>query len=106
MHTLHAAGGSGFAAGVRGLCFYLWTLALSLPLFVTMLVMAPIVMLRDKVRCGYNYSFASQTNATTLTCRCSGRCCATKIGTDGSDDLGGSCIAIRPQVQTADLAFR
>ncbi len=104
MHTLHAAGGSGFAAGVRGLCFYLWTLALSLPLFVTMLVMAPIVMLRDKVRCGYNYSFASQTIATRLMCRCSERCCATKIGADGRANLGGGCIATRPQV--AGLAFR
>lgn len=45
-----SAGKSSFAAGIRGFCFYLWTLTLSLPLFVTMLVMAPFVMLFDKVR--------------------------------------------------------
>mmetsp|Transcript_14175 Transcript_14175/g.42773 ORF Transcript_14175/g.42773 Transcript_14175/m.42773 type:complete len:341 (-) Transcript_14175:1423-2445(-) len=45
-----AKGKSSFAAGIRGFCFYLWTLTLSLPLFVTMLVMAPFVMLFDKVR--------------------------------------------------------
>ena len=38
-------------AGIRGLLFYLWTIALSIPLFVTMLVMTPFVMLFDKVRC-------------------------------------------------------
>ena len=37
-------------AKLRGFCFYLWTLALSIPLFIVMLVMAPFVMLRDKVR--------------------------------------------------------
>ena len=44
------AGGGDTASKIRGLCFYLWTLALSIPLFVVMLVMAPFVMLRDKVR--------------------------------------------------------
>jgi 1-acyl-sn-glycerol-3-phosphate acyltransferase len=42
--------GGDTASKIRGLCFYLWTLALSIPLFVVMLVMAPFVMLRDKVR--------------------------------------------------------
>lgn len=49
MSTSHAGGGDT-ASNIRGLCFYLWTLALSIPLFVVMLVMAPFVMLRDKVR--------------------------------------------------------
>lgn len=49
MFVVHAGGGDT-AAKIRGLCFYLWTLALSVPLFVVMLVMAPFVMLRDRVR--------------------------------------------------------
>ena len=44
------AGGGDTASKLRGFCFYLWTLALSIPLFVVMLAMAPFVMLRDKVR--------------------------------------------------------
>ena len=47
---LFCAGGGDTASKLRGFCFYLWTLALSIPLFVVMLVMAPFVMLRDKVR--------------------------------------------------------
>lgn len=50
MYKVLSAGKSSLAAGIRGFCFYLWTLTLSLPLFVTMLVMAPFVMLFDKVR--------------------------------------------------------
>ncbi|KAK9808655.1 hypothetical protein WJX72_001338 [[Myrmecia] bisecta] len=37
-------------AGIKGLLFYLWTFSLSLPLFVTMLVLAPFVAIFDKHR--------------------------------------------------------
>lgn len=35
---------------VRALLFYVWTLALSVPLFVVMLTLWPVVMLFDKVK--------------------------------------------------------
>jgi hypothetical protein len=38
-------------AKLRALAFFLWSFSLSLPLFVTMLVMAPLVMALDKTRC-------------------------------------------------------
>lgn len=41
---------SDTAAKLRGFGFYLWTILLAIPLFVTMLVMAPFVLLFDKAR--------------------------------------------------------
>lgn len=41
---------SDTAAKLRGLGFYMWTILLAIPLFVTMLVMAPLVLMFDKVR--------------------------------------------------------
>ena len=42
--------GSAFLAKIKGLLFYLFTLALSIPLFISMLVMTPFVLLLDKHR--------------------------------------------------------
>ena len=42
--------GSAFLAKTKGLLFYLFTLALSVPLFISMLVMTPLVLLLDKHR--------------------------------------------------------
>jgi hypothetical protein len=36
---------------MRGLAFFLWSFVLALPLFLTMMVMAPFVMIFDKFRC-------------------------------------------------------
>lgn len=41
----------GFLAKLRALAFFLWSFLLALPLFVSMLLMAPLVMLTDKYRC-------------------------------------------------------
>lgn len=41
---------SSTAAKLRGLGFYLWTILLAVPLFVTMLLMAPFVFLFDRFR--------------------------------------------------------
>lgn len=42
--------GSAFLAKIKGFLFYSFTLLLSVPLFVTMLVMTPFVLLLDKYR--------------------------------------------------------
>ena len=42
--------GSAFLAKIKGFLFYSFTLLLSVPLFVSMLVMTPFVMLFDKYR--------------------------------------------------------
>ena len=43
--------GSAALASARGLLFYLSTFALALPLFVSMLLLAPFVALIDRHRC-------------------------------------------------------
>ena len=43
---------SSFVAGIRGFLFYLCTFALALPLFVVMVVQAPLVYALDKHRWG------------------------------------------------------
>jgi hypothetical protein len=48
--TTPHAGKSSTAAKLRGLGFYLWTILLAVPLFVTMLLMAPFVFLFDRFR--------------------------------------------------------
>ena len=45
-----AAGQNTALAGFRAFLFYSWTLLLSVPLFVIMLVQAPFTLLFDKVR--------------------------------------------------------
>jgi len=42
--------GSAFLAKIKGFLFYTFTLILSVPLFVSMLVMTPFVLLFDKYR--------------------------------------------------------
>ena len=44
------AGQNTTLAGARAFLFYSWTLLLSVPLFVVMLVQAPFTLLFDKVR--------------------------------------------------------
>ncbi len=46
-----AGGLSKFLANVRAICFAAWTFTLAIPLFIIMVVQAPIVMLTDKYRC-------------------------------------------------------
>ncbi len=48
--TSTAPEGSAILAQLKGLMFYLWTLILAVPLFVTMLIMSPFVLLFDKHR--------------------------------------------------------
>lgn len=48
--TSTAPEGSAILAQLKGLMFYLWTLILAIPLFVTMLIMSPFVLLLDKHR--------------------------------------------------------
>ena len=38
-------------AKIRAIMFFAWSFLLSLPLFVTMMVMAPLVLAFDKYRC-------------------------------------------------------
>ena len=42
--------GSAFLAGIKGFLFYTFTLLLSVPLFISMLVMTPFVQVLDKYR--------------------------------------------------------
>ena len=42
--------GSAFLASIKGFLFYTFTLILSVPLFISMLVMTPFVLLFDKYR--------------------------------------------------------
>ena len=68
---MKCAGQSTALAGFRAFLFYSWTLLLSVPLFVIMLVQAPFTLLFDKVRwaigivrrvwrraCGSSYSIS------------------------------------------------
>ena len=48
--TSTAPEGSAILAQLKGVIFYLWTLILAVPLFVTMLIMSPFVLLLDKHR--------------------------------------------------------
>jgi len=47
---LKSAGQNTALAGFRAFLFYSWTLLLSVPLFLIMLVQAPFTLLFDKVR--------------------------------------------------------